>query len=113
MLSTQLTGLFQRITEHEKTLEEIARLLAQAAVGEGTIFIAAFGEMKAVTAAAIYGAEPLTAAREWKPDSLVTGTDRVFILAKKDEGDGTGRQTVGCRHPVCHAVRRIARQRFA
>lgn len=87
MLSTQLTGLFQHIDGHEETVEDIARLLAQAAVSEGIIHIAAFGEMKAVLAAAIDGAEPLAAARAWKPDSLVTSTDRVFILAKKDEGD--------------------------
>lgn len=87
MLSTQLTGLFQRIGRHEETIEDIARLLAQAAVGEGTIFIAAFGEMKAVAAAATEGVEPLQSAAEWKPESLVTSTDRVFILAKKDEGD--------------------------
>ncbi|WP_033541118.1 DUF2529 family protein [Planococcus sp. CAU13] len=87
MLTTQLTGLFQRTARHEETIEEMARLLAQAAVGEGTIFIAAFGEMKAVAAAALEGTEPLPAAREWQPDSLVTSTDRIFILAKKDEGD--------------------------
>lgn len=87
MLSTQLTGLFQRISQREETIEEIARLLAQAAIGEGTIFIAAFGEMKAVAAAALEGTEPLPSAREWKPESLLTSADRVFILAKKDEGD--------------------------
>lgn len=87
MLSTQLAGLFQRIAQQDETIEEIARLLAQAAVGEGTIFIAAFGEMKAVTAAALEGTEPLRSAREWKPESLLTSEDRVFILAKKDEGD--------------------------
>lgn len=87
MLSTQLTDLFQRIAEHEETIEDIARLLAQAAIGEGTIFLAAFGEMKTVTAAALEGTEPLRSASEWKPESFLTSADRVFILAKKDDGD--------------------------
>lgn len=87
ILSTQLTGLFQDIAGHDDTIEDIARLLAQAAVGDGTIFLAAYGEMKAVTAAALEGAEPLSSAREWKPESCLTSADRVFILAKKDEGD--------------------------
>lgn len=87
MLTTQLTGLFQRIAKQEEAIEDIARVLAQAAVGEGTIFIAAFGEMKAVTATALHGAEPLPSAQEWHPESIITSADRVFILAKNSEGD--------------------------
>ncbi|PKH11854.1 DUF2529 family protein [Planomicrobium sp. MB-3u-38] len=87
ILSAQLSEILERIAVHEPTLEEIARLLAQAAIGEGTIFIAAFGEMKAVAAAALESTEPLPSASEWKPDSILTSADRVFILAKKDEGD--------------------------
>lgn len=87
IFSTQLTNLFQQIDSHQDTLEDVARLLAQAVIGEGTIFLAAFGEMKAVAAAALDGDEPLPSASEWKPDSILTSADRVFILAKKDEGD--------------------------
>ena len=87
MLITQLTGLFQRISKQEEAIEDTARLLAQAAVGEGTIYLAAFGELKAVAAAAIHGAEPLPNVKEWYPDSIVTSADRVWILAQQDEGD--------------------------
>ncbi|RLQ86803.1 DUF2529 family protein [Planomicrobium sp. Y74] len=87
IFSAQLTNLFQQIDSHQDTLEDVARLLAQAVIGEGTIFLAAFGEMKAVAAAALYGDEPLPSASEWKPESILTSTDRVFILAKKDEGE--------------------------
>ncbi|WP_422124028.1 DUF2529 family protein [Planococcus sp. X10-3] len=86
-LSTQLSILFEQIAMQENTIEDIARLLAQAAVSEGTIYLAAFGEMKAVCTVALDGDEPLPAAREWQPESYVTSADRVFILAKKDEGD--------------------------
>lgn len=92
ILSTQLTGLFQRIARQEEAIEDTARLLAQAAVGEGSIYLAAFGEMQAVAAAALEGSEPLASAAEWRPDLPLTGADRVWILAKRDEGDELARQ---------------------
>ena len=47
MLTTQLTGLLQRIVNsEEENIEETARLLAQAAAREGFIYFAAFGEME-------------------------------------------------------------------
>lgn len=87
IFSAQLTNLFQQIDSQKDTLEDVARLLAQAVIGEGTIFLAAFGEMKAVAAVALDGDEPLPSASKWKPESILTSADRVFILAKKDEGD--------------------------
>ena len=87
MLSTQLAGLFQRIAGQEEAIDDTARVLAQAAVGEGTIFLAAFGEMKAVAISALEGAEPLQSCALWQPDSIITSADRVWILAKNDEGD--------------------------
>lgn len=87
MLSTQLAGLMQRLAKQEEAVEDTARVLAQAAVGEGTIFLAAFGEMKAVAETALRGAEPLASCAEWQPDSILTSADRVWILAPDDEGD--------------------------
>jgi len=80
MLTTQVSGLLQRIaTGQEEAIEETARLLAQAAVGEGRIFFAAFGEMKAVyTNAKASGLFPRLV--EWTPESTVTSADRVWIL---------------------------------
>lgn len=100
MLTTQLTGLFQRIAQQEEAIEDTARLLAQAAVGEGTIFLAAFGEMKAVAAAAIDGPEPLPRIEEWHPDSIITSADRIWILAKKDEGDELAGRLADAHMPV-------------
>jgi len=52
MLTTQISGLLQRIAGNgEESIEETARLLAQATIGEGRVIIAGFGEMEAVTAA--------------------------------------------------------------
>lgn len=86
-LTLQLTRLFEQLSQQQAAIDSIAGVLAQAAVAESTIFIAAFGEMKAVAAAALYGEEPLIAAAEWLPSSIVTSTDRVWILAPTTEGD--------------------------
>ncbi|MGI2327750.1 DUF2529 family protein [Planococcus sp. YIM B11945] len=104
MMTTQLTGLFQRIAQQEEAIEDTARVLAQAAVGKGTIYIAAFGEMKAVLAAAIEGAEPLPRAAEWRPESIVTSADRIWILAKKDEGDELAQRLADAHLPVAMLV---------
>ncbi|WP_306610707.1 DUF2529 family protein, partial [Bhargavaea cecembensis] len=57
MLTTQITGLLQRIaTSEEEAIGMTARLLAQATVGQGVVYFAAFGELGAVSANAIRGA---------------------------------------------------------
>ena len=49
MLSTQLNGLFQKIVQNEdEAIEETARLLAQASVGQGRVYFACFDEMQAI-----------------------------------------------------------------
>lgn len=80
MLTTQLVGLLQRIaTSQEEAIEETARLVAQAAVGEGKIYFAAFGEMEAVYAnAEASGLFPRLA--RWTKETEVTSADRVLIL---------------------------------
>ncbi|MDQ0428297.1 hypothetical protein QOZ98_001123 [Planomicrobium stackebrandtii] len=86
-LTFQLNRLFEQLSQQQPAIDSTAAVLAQAAVSEGTIFIAAFGEMKAVTAAALLSEEPLMAAAEWSPSSIVMSTDRVWILATNKEGD--------------------------
>lgn len=81
IVTTQIRGLLERIAEsQEENIEETARLLAQAAAGEGHILIAAFGEMKAVESEAVDGAEPLAKARRY--DALPDSADRVWIIAR-------------------------------
>lgn len=86
-LTAQLNSLFERLSRQQEAIGSIAGVLAQAAIADGTIFIAAFGELKAVTAVALNNKEPLRAAAEWSPASIVTSTDRVWILAPNKEGD--------------------------
>ncbi|MBH9788348.1 DUF2529 family protein, partial [Clostridioides difficile] len=49
ILTTKLSGLLQRIIQNEEdAIEETARLLAQAAIGEGNVYFDCFGEMQVV-----------------------------------------------------------------
>lgn len=87
LFPSQLNRFLEHLSQQQTAIDSIAGVLAQAAVAEGTIFVAAFGEMKAVTAVVLHSEEPLAAAVEWSPASIVTSTDRVWILAPNEEGN--------------------------
>ncbi|MEH7303643.1 DUF2529 family protein [Neobacillus drentensis] len=83
MFTTQLTGLFKRIEEKEEySFEEGARLLAQAPVGDGSIYIFAANEMKAVEFEAFHGAEPFKDVKIFKSIDEVTESDRALIFTR-------------------------------
>ena len=83
MLTTQISGLLQRIAGNgEESIEETARLLAQATIGEGRVIIAGFGEMEAVTATAFHGAEPFNGAVRYELGMDITSADRVWLLTR-------------------------------
>lgn len=83
MFTTQLAGLFKRIFEKEEfNIEDGARLLAQAPVGEGAIFIKGFKEMEGVLAEAIDGAEPLKSALRLESVDTLTNADRVLLITR-------------------------------
>ncbi len=83
MFSTQLTGLFNRINEKEAfSIEDGARLLAQATVGEGTIYIKGVKEMQAVTALAFEGPEPLAGSKILDQQDELLETDRALIITR-------------------------------
>ncbi len=84
ILTTQVRGLLERIASgQEEAIEETARLLAQALVGEGRIVIAGFGEMEAITLTALHGSEPLRQAIRYTEDTVPTAADRVWLIVRK------------------------------
>ncbi|RDI41554.1 DUF2529 domain-containing protein [Falsibacillus pallidus] len=83
MFTTQLAGLFNRLFDKEElSIEDEARLLAQAAVGEGKIYIKGFKEMGAVEMEAIHGAEPLAHSALLMDETKLTDADRVLIVSR-------------------------------
>lgn len=86
IFTTQLQGVFNRIAGSEEfAFEDGARLLAQAAVGDGRIYVHGVKEMKAIEAEATEGAEPLVGAKLLSDlDSYhdLTDTDRALIVSR-------------------------------
>jgi uncharacterized phosphosugar-binding protein len=86
IFTTQLQGVFGRISGNEDfSLEDGARLLAQAAVGDGQIYIHGVKEMQAIEAEALEGAEPLLRAASLSSLNSyhdITETDRALIVSR-------------------------------
>lgn len=83
ILTTQMSGLLQRIsTSEEFAIEDTARLLAQAAVGEGTVYFICFDELQAVETNALYGADPFYKLAKYTEDTKLTEADRVIIFTR-------------------------------
>lgn len=78
MFTTQLTGLFKRIEEKEEySFEDGARLLAQ-----GSIYIFATKEMKAVEFEALEGSEPFKGVKIFESVEELTDSDRVLLFTR-------------------------------
>lgn len=83
MLTTQLNGLLDRIAKNnEDSIEETARLLAQATVGEGKIIIAAFDELNAVHTVAMMSEKPFLGVIPYHADLKIGQADRVWIFTR-------------------------------
>lgn len=83
ILTTQLSGLLQRITQsEEESIEETARLLAQAAIGEGNVYFACFEEMQVVGLNALQGVERFAKLLPWTAHTEVSEADRICIFTR-------------------------------
>ncbi|AYV68410.1 DUF2529 domain-containing protein [Niallia circulans] len=88
MFSTQLSGLFKRLHEkEEEAIEDSSRLLAQAIVSDGKVYIYATNEMAGVIAEATTGMEPMLNTEKWANASLesITSNDRFILFARTNE----------------------------
>lgn len=66
-------------------IEDSARLLAQALVGEGFIYLHGTNEMDGIVAEALFGAEPMKQAKrlfENGKEVEVTSADRVLLISR-------------------------------
>ncbi len=86
IFSTQLSGYFSRVSQKEEmNIEDSARLLAQALVGDGFIYLHGTNEMDGVVAEALFGAEPMQQAKrlfENDTEAEVTSADRVLLISR-------------------------------
>lgn len=89
ILIEHLEKLSESLTDE---IEDIARLLAQALVGEGDIYFFAEGEMKGVFLQAVYGKEPLRPVERVKEltkgqVTQLTSADRVLLIGRSAEDE--------------------------
>ncbi|WP_459502016.1 DUF2529 domain-containing protein [Bacillus sp. C1] len=86
IFSTQLSGYFTRISQKEEmNIEDSARLLAQALIGDGIVYLHGTNEMEGVVSEALYGEEPLKQAMrliESGNQAGVTSADRVLLISR-------------------------------
>ncbi|WP_017725963.1 DUF2529 family protein [Halalkalibacterium ligniniphilum] len=86
IFTTQLSGLLNQFKEQEElALEDGARMLAQALVGEGQLYIHGIGEMAAVTAEATLGNERLPRLQPLFSDGQMapwTAQDRFLLFSR-------------------------------
>ncbi|HWK23042.1 MAG TPA: DUF2529 family protein [Ureibacillus sp.] len=88
ILSTQMSGLFQRIIQsEEESIEETSRLLAQASIGQGNIYFACFDELQAIELNALHGSEPFSNLHSWSPTIPLTDSDRVCIFTSNSKNN--------------------------
>ncbi|TBX70839.1 DUF2529 family protein [Bacillus mycoides] len=86
IFSTQLSGYFSRISQKEEmNIEDSARLLAQALVGDGFIYLHGTNEMEGIVSEALFGAEPMKQAKRLIENgelAAVTSADRVLLISR-------------------------------
>ncbi|WP_416828063.1 DUF2529 family protein [Ectobacillus polymachus] len=85
IFSTQLQGYFTKISQQEEmNIENSARLLAQASITGGSIYMFGTAEMQGVVLEALYGQEPLSGAKTLQPNQLadIGSEDRMIIISR-------------------------------
>lgn len=89
IFSTQLFGLFKKWQDnHEESIEDAARILAQASVGEGHIYIYGKQEMQAVGIEATEGVDALANAKVWDSSASfddISASDRFLIITRESD----------------------------
>lgn len=92
MFTTQLVGRLKKIeSDQEFNIEDAARLLAQALVGEGSIYIYAENEMEGILAEATMGQEPWDRVEKLTDSSIaeLTDADRVLMFSRSIHDEKT------------------------
>ncbi|HWO94857.1 MAG TPA: DUF2529 domain-containing protein [Bacillus sp. (in: firmicutes)] len=85
IFTTQLTGYFKQIQEKEEFhIEDGARMLAQAIIGDGNIYVYGKDEMQAVGLEATKSQEPLPKAKLLAFEDIehLTPADRVLLVSR-------------------------------
>ncbi|WP_026672773.1 DUF2529 family protein [Alkalihalobacterium bogoriense] len=89
IFQTQFIGVLKQIKDQEETIEECGRALAQAVVGEGTIYIIADKEMTPIASAIVHADKTnQMEALDKENIAIITPADRVvYFTSYSSAGD--------------------------
>jgi Domain of unknown function (DUF2529) len=83
IFSTQLLGCFKKLAEQEElTLEDGARILAQAVLGDGHVYMYGAQELHAITLEATLGQEAFPKAKGLQSVEELSSMDRVLLISR-------------------------------
>lgn len=88
IFTTQFSGIMNKIATNEEAIEDSARLLAQATIAEGTIYLYCNNELEVIISEALYSLEPLKKVVVINDQTLpeILPNDR-FIIATRTNQD--------------------------
>lgn len=88
IFTTQFSGIMNKIATNEEAIEDSARLLAQATIAEGTIYLYCSNELEVIISEALYSLEPLKNVVVVNDQTLteIQPSDR-FIIATRTNQD--------------------------
>ncbi|MDJ1112024.1 DUF2529 domain-containing protein [Macrococcus sp. S115] len=87
IFNTQLNGIFKKIEAQEVEIDIAARLLAQAVVGQGKIYVKGFGDLKHFEDFAVESKERLFDSEKFITESLIDHTDRILVMSDTYDED--------------------------
>ena len=86
IFSTQLSGLCNKIAEDEFLIEDVARLLAQAAIGDGHIYIHGTDEMMGILPQAMDGIDRMPSCKALSGHlDEITPMDRILLFSRNSD----------------------------
>lgn len=82
ILQTQLTHILNGINKQEEEIEMASRLLAQAIIGEGNIYVRGLGDFELLEAWAAESETALPRMKTFEGIAPITTADRVLVVSK-------------------------------
>ncbi|ARQ07877.1 DUF2529 family protein [Macrococcoides canis] len=87
IFNTQLNGIFKKIDVQASEIDIAGRLLAQAVVGQGKIYVKGFGDLKHFEDFAVESKEKLFGAEKFITESIIDKTDRLLVMSDTYDED--------------------------
>jgi len=85
ILATQFNGKLQTLAKQEDELFDVVRLLAQALVGEGKVYVHAFGELEGLYPMLAEGPDQMKRVTKVKDHKTLHAVDRVLVFTPDTE----------------------------